>query len=233
MRFKKHIESWNRSNEPVILVYTNAEKEKNGNKYLDLKNPKAWWMRMDDYQHDGTSILKIPRSNLFQEHTKGEMLKLIKPFIKDWRNCIKLTPQKDKLILWHSLDLKKEAKEYYKEWKASNPAITLDGKNYHLNVSRTGWRHINNKARKERVSLSLRLLPIAKMILEQSKDIRPVVLRSRAVNTFGETKTQHLGYRARVFIDGYERKVQVVVKKYINLKYGKEKVWFYSVHIVK
>lgn len=69
-RLQKHIDSWNKSNEPVILVYTNAEKKnKNGNKYFDLKNPQAWWVRMDNYVHDSSSLIHIPRANLFQEHS--------------------------------------------------------------------------------------------------------------------------------------------------------------------
>ena len=81
-----HIESWHRFHEPVILVYTNAVKKNKNNKseYLDLKNPVAWWVRMDDYKHDGSSEIKIPRENLFQEHIKGILKKLIKPYVKNW-----------------------------------------------------------------------------------------------------------------------------------------------------
>lgn len=233
-RLQEHCDCWNRSNEPVILVYTNAERiNAKGNKYLDLKNPQAWWMRMDDYQHDGSSIIKIPCKNLFQEHTKGEFVKMIKPYLKDWIHCIKIIPEKADLKLWDSLHLLGDAKQYFKGWKASNPTIVISEKQYPLNVSRTGWRHITDKARKERVALSLRLLPIARKIMEQSKDIRPVVLRSRKLYTLWDSTMQHLGYRARVFLDGRAVKVQVVVKVYRNLSNNKEKVWFYSVHIVK
>ena len=96
-----------------------------------------------------------------------------------------------------------------------------------------GWRHITDKARKDRVGLSLCLLPIAKKILEMSKDIRPVVLRSRSLYTFWKSDIQHLGYRARVMLNEREEKVQVVVKRYRNLSYDKEKVWFYSVHVIR
>ena len=233
-RLQEHCDSWNKSNEPVILVYTNAEKTNvKGNKYLDLKNPQAWWMRMDDYKHDGSSIIKIPRNNLFQEHTKGELVKMIKPYLKDWIHCIKITPQNDDLKLWNSLQLLDDAKAYYKTWKTSKPTITIGGTQYAINVSRTGWRHITDRARKERVALSLKLLPIAKKILEQSNVIRPVVLRSRGMDTLWESTTHHLGYRARVQLDGREQKVQVVIKIYRNLRNNKEKVWFYSAHIIK
>lgn len=231
-RLIEHINNWKQSNEPVILIYTNAEKEKNGIKYLDLKNPKAWWIRMDNYKHDGSTIVRIPRENLFQEHTKGELFKLISPYLQTWSHYLKITPKKMELSLWNSLSLKVDAKKYYKEWGACDQLISLGGKEFQLKVSRTGWRHITNHARKERVALSLRLLPIAKKILELSKDIKPVLLRSRVV-TFPNSEIIHYGFRARVLIDGRLEKVQVVIRKYKNLKYNKEKVWFYSVHIVK
>ena len=233
-KLKDHIDSWNRSNEPVILVYTNAEKENaNKHKYLDLKNPTAWWVLMNDYKYDGTTLIKIPRKNLFQEHTKGELRKLIKPYVKDWIHCPQIKPEKEDLKLWNSLYLAKDSKAFYSDWRMANPMVTLETKSAPLKVSRLGWRHITNKARKERVALSLRLLPIAKKILEMSKDIRPVVLRTRQLFTYWTSDTQHLGYRARVVLDGREQKVQVVVKRYRNLKDNKEKFWFYSVHVIK
>lgn len=233
-RLQEHCDSWNKSNEPVILVYTNAEKtNSHGHQYLDLKNPTAWWMRMDDYEHDGTSVIKIPRGNLFQEHSKGELVKMVKPYLKEWTHCMQLEPDKEDLKLWNSLHLLDEAKDFYRDWKAGNPQIEIGGTTYPLNVSRLGWRHITDRARKDRVALSLRLLPIAKRILELSKEIRPVVLRSRELYTFWDSMTLHLGYRARVKIDGRMVKVQVVVKVYRNLRYNKEKIWLYSVHIVK
>lgn len=230
----EHINSWNQSNEPVILVYTNAVKRnKSENKYLDLKNPSAWWMRMDNYEHDGSLYVRIPKGNLFQEHTKGELVKIIEPYIKVWPHCIQVTPDEEDLKLWYSQQLIDDAKKFYNEWKFDNPTLSLFGKECQLIVSRKGWRHITNKARKDRVELSQKLLPIAKKILKLSERIRPIELRSRIVYKSKDYLVQHLGYRARVMIDGEVKKVQVVVKRYRNLKKSKEKVWFYSVHIVK
>ena len=235
-RLIEHLESWNRSNEPVILVYTNAEKTNaNGNKYLDLKNPTAWWVRMNEYEYDNTTLVNIPRRNLFQEHTKGDLVKMIKPFVKDWVQYPKIIPEKADLIFRDPMRTKMpdDAKQFFMGWKKSNPSVYIGKKAYPLQVSRMGWRHITDRARKDRVWLSLSLLPIAKKILEHSKDIRPVVLRSKDLYTFWHSMTQHLGFRARVMLDGREEKVQVVVKKYRNLRNDKEKVWLYSVHIVK
>ena len=230
----QHINSWNRSNEPVILVYTNALKiNKKGNEYLDLKNPSAWWIRMDNYEHDGSSFVRIPRENLFQEHSKGELVKLIKPYIKVWPHCLQVILDEEDMKLWNSLQLIEDAKMFYNEWKFDKPTLSLYGNECQLIVSRKGWRHITNKARKDRVELSLKMLPIAKKILELSEKIRPVELRPRTVYKSKDYLVQHLGYRARAFIDGSMKKVQVVVKRYKNQKNNKEKVWFYSVHIVK
>ena len=235
-RLQRHLDSWKEQNEPVILVYTNAEKTNDkGNKYLDLKNPTAWWVQMNEYEHDGSYLIKLPKKNLFQEHTKGELVKMIRPFVKDWAHYPQINPDKDDLILMNPLrsPLYDEAKVFYSDWQKSNPTVFIGRKEYPLQVSRMGWRHINDKSRKARVGLSLNLLPIAKKILEQSKDIRPVLLRSRDLYTFWKSEIYHYGYRARVMINGREEKVQVVVKRYRNLSYDKEQVWFYSVHIVK
>ncbi len=126
------------------------------------------------------------------------------------------------------MHLLEDAKQFYKDWKAENPQIKIKGKSYPLNVSRTGWRHIINNQRKERVALSLRLLPIAKNILDHSQNIRPVVLRSRNLFTFWDSSTSHLGYRAKVVLDGKEQKVQVVVKVYENRRNDITKMWFYA-----
>lgn len=231
---QKHVKSWNQSNEPVILIYTNAvKKNKKDHEYLDLKNPRAWWMRMDKYEYDGTSIVRIPKGNLFQEHTKGELVKLIKPYIKAWPHYPQIIPEEEDLKLWNSQQLMDDAKKFYNDWKLGQPTLSLYRKECKLIVSRKGWRHIINKARKDRVELSLKLLPIAKKILELSERIRPVELRPKTVNESKVFIVQHLGYRARVVIGGNEKKVQVVVKRYKNLKNNNEKVWFYSVHIVK
>lgn len=235
-KLKNHLDSWKKQNEPVILVYTNAEKTNaKGNKYLDLKNPTAWWVQMNDYEYDDSTLIKLPKKNLFQEHTKGELVKLIKPFFKDWVHYPKIVPDKTDLIFYKPFQqiVPADAKSYYSDWNNSNPTVYIEKQEYPLQVSRMGWRHINDKARKDRVEMSLSLLPIAKKILEMSKDIRPVVLRSRLLFTFWKSDIRHLGYRARVMLNGREEKVQVVVKRYRNLRDNKEQVWFYSVHIVK
>lgn len=233
-RLIKHVDSWNKSNQPVILVYVNAEKKnKAGNNYLDLKNPNAWWMRMDNYQHDGSSIIRIPRNNLFQEHIKGELVKMIKPYVKDWTHYPEIKLERGDLKLWNTESLKEDARAFYKEWGEGQTSFIWNDHELDVKVSRTGWRHITNYARKERVVLSKRLLPIAKRIIEHSSETQPVLLRSFYPFMFWESINQHIGLRVRVKLDGEEKKVQVVLKRYKNLRNNIEKYWFYSVHIIK
>lgn len=232
----QHVDRWNKFREPVLLIYTNAEKtDKDGKVYDDKKNPTAWWMRMDDYNHDGSSVIRIPVENLFQEHTKGALEQMIKPFVNDWYHYPLIEPTKEQLKLWYAEDLKISAKDFFKQWGTQNQKVIYKGKEYPVKISRTGWHHITNAKRKERVQISKRLLPIAMEILNQSQEIRPVELRTNYPNdalTWAAT-VEHIGYRARVRIENVERKVQVVLKRYRNITHNKEKWWFYSVHIVR
>lgn len=232
---KIHIERWQKSNEPVILVYTIAEwEDKNGHKHCDKRNPQSWWVRVDkDYEYDGSSLIHIPRKNTFGEHSKGALDNLIKPFLRDWRNYPVQDIEKKDLCLWNSEKLGEDSRAFYKEWSKSDSTIKMHNTDIPVIVSRIGWRHINNRKRKERVQISKKLLPIAKKIIEHSSEIEPVLLKSHYQNTLWDSLTMHIGYRARVVLDGEERKVQVVLKRYINKTKNKEKWWFYSVHIVK
>lgn len=236
-RLKEHVEGWNKSVLPVILVYTNPEKRnKNGNKYYDLKNPSAWWIRVDTYEYgvDGKSVIKIPKINKFQEHSKGELYKLVKPFVKDWTHYPLVAPSKYDLFIYNSLNIFTDAKKFYSQWALVGCEIQWNLHTLPVKLSRIGWRHITNKARKDRVRKSMCLLPIARKILELSKDIEPVVLKSDYGYKVGsDTFTMHLGYRARVIIDGKEEKVQVVLKRHVSRSHQVEKLWFYSVHIIK
>lgn len=232
---KIHIERWQKSNEPVILVYTIDEwKDKYGQPYCDKKNPHSWWVRVDkDYEYDGTSLLHIPKENTFGEHSKGSLDNLIKPFLKDWLNFPILDINKDDLRLWNSEKLGEDSREFYKKWREVGSTIKIHNIDITVKVSRIGWRHIKNKKRNDRVQLSKKLLPIAKKILEHSSEIQPVLLKSNYQGTLWESMTMHIGYRARINLEGEERKVQVVLKRYINKSRDIEKWWFYSVHIVK
>lgn len=234
-KLKEHIDRWKKSHEPVILIYTNAERvDKNGRKYCDIKNPHAWWVRVDkDYEYDDSTLIHIPKENTFGEHSKGALDNLIKPYLNDWLNYPLLNTEKEDLCLWNTEKLGEDSSKFYKDWSSLGSTIKFNGTDISVRISRTGWRHIKNRKRKERIQISKKLLPIAKKMLEHSSEIKPVLLKSQYQNTLWESLTMHIGYRARVKLDGVERKVQVVIKRYINKTKGKEKWWFYSVHIVK
>lgn len=234
-RLNDHIDKWKKFREPVLLIYTNAEKtDKQGRTYEDKKNPTAWWVRMDNYTHDGSSIVRIPLENLFQEHTKGILADMIKPFVNDWYHYPHVEPSKEQLKLWFSENLGVSAKTYYRQWASEDTKVWYRGNEYPVKISRTGWRHITNAKRKERVQISKRLLPIAKEILRMSQEIRPILLRADYPNeTLWCSSVEHIGYRARVNIENVDRKVQVVLKRYRDYTHDIEKWWFYSVHIVK
>lgn len=234
-QLENHINRWRKYHEPVIIIYTNAERvDKNGVRYSDVRNPQAWWVRVDkDYEYDGSSLIHIPKENTFGEHSKGALDNLIKPYLNDWRNFPLLDLKKDDLCLWKSEKLGDDSWEFYKKWRSTGSTITLCDQDKTVRITRIGWRHIKNKKRQGRVQISKKLLPVAKKILEHSSEITPILLKSYYQNTLWDSLTIHIGYRARVELDGVERKVQVVLKRYINKTKGKEKWWFYSVHLVK
>lgn len=236
-KFKKHIRAWNNFTYPVVLIFTNPQKEnKNGDRCLDLKNPKAYWIRVDTYIYgqDGNTIIKIPKSNLFQEHSKGDLKKMIKNHITNWTNYPLISLDKIDYSIINSTTPIDDAKAFYENWSKENSTIDLNGVQKTVKVTRVGWRHITDKSRNGRVLISLKLLPIAKKILESSNIIEPVILKSKFGNAIKKDKyTINIGYRAKVNINNEMKKVQVVLKKHVCKKYNIEKYWFYSVHIVK
>lgn len=236
-KLEEHVERWNRYAMPVILVYTNPEKiNAKGKKYLDLKNPSAWWIRLDNYNYgtDGTSVIKIPKANKFQEHSKGFLYELVKPLLHNWNHYPLIGLDKPDKVLFSSMWLQKDAKNFYSQWAKKGSVIKWGNRSIEIKVSRVGWRHITDKSRKDRVALSMKLLPIAKKVLEHPLSNNPVVLKSDYGYKQGaDTFTMHIGFRARVFLEDSEKKVQVVLKRHVCKRHGIEKIWFYSVHIIK
>lgn len=233
-RLTKHVNSWNRSQSPVLLIYVNADvnrKNRDKARLVDLKHPHAWWVRVDDYHLDSNcDFIAIPKINLFQEHSKGFLKKIIMPLLKSWENYPLIAVSASLLKLWNSGKVNQIAKPYYyQEWAMHNPLISMNKNQYPLIVSRVGWRHITLSRRKERIVMSKKLLPIAKQIITMSAGIVPVVLK---IEDDVDVIIQYLGYRGRVMIEGNLHRVQVVVKHIVNTNSMEEKFWFYSVHLV-
>ncbi|RZJ48473.1 MAG: DUF4365 domain-containing protein [Flavobacterium sp.] len=238
----QHIEYWRIQNEPTVLIFVNPslpKRDKNGNILRDLKGQiiwvenrltaKAWWvdLKSDNLKvEDKKTLISIPKKNLFGEHSKGEFQRLIKPLIsKDSLPIIQLNSESKNLL--HSTKLKTDSRSFYKNWKNNNVTFCQSlGKE--IIVSKTGWNHIlSAKRSKERRGNSLKLLGVARQII-QCDDAKFYLLNQSESLDILEQK---FGIRAR-YKDKFlgEQVVQVIILRKLNLKNQKEKLWFYSIH---
>lgn len=238
----EHIEYWKNQNEPAILVFINPSipsRDKSGKiiknkgqtvwKESRLKS-KAWWvdLKSEKLRVENTKVLiSIPKKNTFGEHSKGAFHKMIKPLMSN-SNLPLIELNSDSKGLLNSLNVKNDARNFYKDWKNHN-IILCRSLNKEIRVSKTGWNHIlSSKRGIERRVNSLRLLGVAKqMINEIEKD--KFYLLNQSENSF--ELEQKLGLRAR-YLDKQsgEQVVQVIILRKLNMKTRNEKLWFYSVH---
>lgn len=240
---REHIEYWKNQIEPAILVFVNPAKptrDKSGNIIKDDKgqtvwkenrlNSKAWWvdLKSENLRVENTkSLISIPKKNVFGEHSKGAFLKLIKPLLSNSSlPLIKLNSESKSLL--NSINVKKDSRQLYKEWKNGN-VIFCKALNKEIRVSKTGWNHIlsSNRGRERRIN-SLKLLGVAKQIINEVEKDKYFLLNQN--ETIFEVE-QKLGLRAR-YIDKQhgEQVVQVILLRKLNPKNRREKIWFYSVH---
>jgi hypothetical protein len=239
----EHLEYWRIQNEPTILVFVNPSKlclDKKGKIIVDVKgkrvwrenrlNAKAWWVDLKSETLkvvDRKTLLSIPKKNVFGEHSKGDILKLIKPLLSN-NHLPLIRLNNDSLVLINSTNLKADAREFYKTWKNDN-VILCSALNKEIRVSKTGWNHILSSHRgKERRVNSLKLLGVAKQIINEVEVGRCFILKQ---NDSQLELEQLLGIRARYFNNLIgEQIVQVVILRKLNKLNKKEKLWFYSVH---
>lgn len=239
----EHLEYWKKQTEPAILVFVNPSKpsiDKKGNIIKDDKgrivwkesrlNAKAWWvdLKSENLRVAGTrTLLSIPKKNVFGEHSKGGFIKLIKPLLSNSHlPLVELNTESKGLL--NSTKLKDDAREFYKNWKNGN-AIFCSALNKNIRVSKTGWNHILSSNRgKERRLNSLRLLGVAKQMINEIEEGKYFLLNQN--ETLSELE-QKFGIRAR-YIDKTigEQVVQVIVLRKMNKLNRREKLWFYSVH---
>lgn len=236
---QQHIEYWKIQNEPTVLIFVNPCKEKrdkNGNisklngkiVWLDSRiNAKAWWVNLKDpglQPDDLKTIIRINKKNNFGEHSKGDFLKLIRPLLSV-SHLHEIIPNKESKALLNSHHLKTDSREFYKNWKNNNE-IFCKAINQKIRVSKTGWKHILLKARGiERQSISLRLLGIAKQMID---DVENFYLLNQKEN--GNELEQKIALRARSSYQYNEHIVQVILLRKFSRLSQKEKWWFYSVH---
>ena len=226
-----HMEDYKKSVLPVIMVWVNTQKERmDGTTYEDLRNPEAWWERMDDYQYNGES--QITLTHKLGEHSKGDWFDTVKPILKSWTNHPLIELDKNDKKLYNSLHPDADAKIFYMDWQARETVVDLGmGKNLKVRKTRVGWRHINYKRRGSyRINNSLRLLSVAERIIGNN-EVAPIVLDFEKVSRNGWIVKY--GLRARVKIKKDEvKKVQVVLLRKINKAKGLDECEFFSVHVV-
>lgn len=248
----KHIEYWKTQLLPTVLVFVMPcipKRDKHGNvlkedvkskngtirkeivwKESRLKS-QAFWVNLKDdnvYDVEKKTIIKINKKNRFGEHSKGDFMKLIKPFLTQisYKEVV-LTNENSKLL--NSENLKTDSKEFYKKWKELNdglfPCKALDNEN--IIISRTGWNHITDKKRgRERRNISLKLLGAAKQIIQEVD--RYYLLQQIEKEDFIEQK---LGIRGIVKTKKEGIKItQVVILRRFNKSKNYDKFWFYSIH---
>jgi hypothetical protein len=251
-KLNEHITYWKTQLIPTILVFVIPyipRRDKHGNiikieviteggnvrKETDWKESRikaeAFWVNVKDvnvFDKDKKTIIKIDKKNRFGEHSKGDFLDLIKPYLsKVTLQEIILNPENSKLL--NSENLREDSKKFYKLWKSTNnglfPCKALKDEN--IIISRTGWNHITDKSRgKDRRNISLKLLGVGKQIIEEVE--KYFLLQQIDTGNFIEQK---LGLRGIVKTksDG-EKVIQVVILRRFNKSTNYNKYWFYSIH---
>lgn len=230
----RHQETYNKSLQPVILIFVNSQKNANGKIYEDLFKPDAWWVRLDGYVEDGTSLYRIPVTNRFGAHSKGDLMKLVKHLLKDWNHYPEYELNEIEKKHYASLNLATDSSCFYKVWSKDSSMMYLENGDIKVYVTRIGWRHINSYKRGlERRNISLKLLRIARRIIEDATIRNIVMLRHYQRGKYAELF--YYGIRTRVNMgNGKIEKVQVVLRRWRNQgPKNIDKWWFYSVHIIK
>ncbi len=234
MSLIKHLEYWNKQNEPAVLIFINPhilsnDKDKNDWKENRLL-PKAWWVNLKDkdIRPEGTlTLLRIPRKNTFGEHSKGAFLNLARKILEN-KNLQIIEACQDSIKLFNSSDIRNKAREFYLKWKNNQECNCFcNALGTKVIISKIAWRHIllSRRGQTRRV-LSLRLLGMAKQIIEESDDY---YILSQKENEF--EIEQKIGLRCIVKSKNMsDIIVQVILLKRIKKNKNQSKVWFYSVH---
>ncbi|MBL7799154.1 MAG: DUF4365 domain-containing protein [Chitinophagales bacterium] len=240
---KEHIEYWKKQIDPAILVFVNPAKpsrDKSGEVLKDIYgktiwkesrlNSKAWWvdLKSEDLKVENSkTLIRIPKKNVLGEHSKGTFLKLVRPLLSNSHlPLINLNIESKGLL--NSLKLKEDSHKFYKEWKNGN-TIFCRALDRNIRISKTGWNHIlSSKRGAERRISSLKLLGVAKQIINEVEKGKFFLLDQK--ESLFEIE-QKLGIRAR-YSDNQlgEQVVQVIILRKLNKFNRNEKLWFYSIH---
>lgn len=219
---KDHLINFQRQTEPTILVFVTSEWEQTKNLY----KPWAWWVRLDNYQHDDSSYLYIDHKQRFGEHSKKELFNLVNNSLK-WTENITIEATPDELKLFHTTsNLKSEAKKIYSHLTTSEiKCQALNNERVYFN--RIGWHHITNGKRgKGRIKNSLELISIVPRIIT---NVEKWIFARRSNNA--NLNHIFITLRANVSIKKEIFKVQVIIRRQKD-KNGNRKYVFYSIHII-
>lgn len=228
-RLNDHLAMYAKMVEPTILVYVDPGIQEKDGRYTNGMNPPCWWIRLDNYVHDNTSLIKIPKALRFGEHSKGDLLKMVKPILKNWNNYPEIFLDTQDKKLWYSNNLKADAKDLYSRTSTINMQLTSE--TIPVYVTRIGWRHINNKRRgDERINNSLKLLSVAfKFIANEPCSL--IFLREKKTRTV-QCRDLYYAIRFRLTIKHVTLKIQIILRNWVNPQKDIDKFWFYSVHII-
>lgn len=220
-RLNEHLEIYAKQVEPTILIYVTTEWK--GKK--DMYRPWAWWVRMDNYAHDGTSYVYIDSTKRFGEHSKKELYSLVSNSLK-WTECKTINSSLEDCKLFYTTgNIKEEAKSVYDTLRKTE--IFCPALNTNVVFNRIGWRHITNGARgRERIRNSFGLMSVVPQIIRLSEKC---IYASKSKNA----NDSHIFYtlRANVIFKKETMKVQVIIRRQKKSR-GEFKYVFYSVHIM-
>jgi len=235
LKLQEHLTYWRKQIEPAVLIFVNPyrqKKDKNG-KYCWIESriqPQAWWVDLKDkeIQPLGTmSLIRIPKENVFGEHSKGDFIRLTQELLEIERYQ-ELRIEKENRELFYSANLLKDSRDFFLNWKKSNKgSVYCKALDSQVTISRTFWKHILKRQRgKERRIASLRLIGIAKQIIEETEHC--YILS----NKDGKFETeQKIGLICTVTMQNYNNlDIRVVITKKSKKFSPITKYWLYSIH---
>jgi hypothetical protein len=232
----KHLPRWKRLPGPVILIYVRPSDQVG-----ESLNHDAWWVDLrspDLLDNDNRQIVLVPKANKFNKDALGEIRKLYMYKAKDRvLPTIWLTLQDSHLVCLRR-PLLEVAGEYYSDLKNNPPRHARLGE---IEFGRAGWRHIMTPKRGlDSISISLNLLPAARIILEKSDywinlgREKKMAYIDRQAGRRIEKSVRLIGVRANVVGRNIaQRTVQVVLLQVIiaaDDKIETIRYRFYSVH---
>ena len=237
---ESHGERWNKVESPSILIFIDADSYNFDNP--DNKALEGYWVDLKDdqaYCQSNKSLIRVPKKNKLNLHTKSEFHKLCGNKINDYRldKFFIMNDENLPINLGIKSNLKKDAWNYYKNW-ASNTNEHFHPKLGRILVNRMGWKHITRKGRaNHRVIASWLLLPVARKMILYVKDYQRLGNRIETLFNRGDGRVlirDYLGLKALVsFTYRDSSLVQVIFKrdKILDIKGNliSEKIWFYSV----